>query len=642
MGRLAIRRVVYSGDKYSFESPYLNDGIVIMEGVNGHGKSTFMNLIYYGLGGRVQVFNKNDDNDSKKHNEIFYDTNNYVELLIEINDEKYELTRYIGDNLIFVVGEDEEVRETCVLRNQSDEHAMVFSDWILGKLNINVFDIVQGTRSFKLNFTDLLRLVYHDQETEVDKVYKEADNSNFLSDSLEIRKAIFEILLGKTYNDYYSTLGQYKLTMKELEKAQAVMDSYDEFLGEVLDYDLANVVHINSMISENQEMIEKVQIEREIASREQGNSDEIWQLIGQQKKELMLNQHKLEEWESAKNLTTQSIDKILYLIDESEKELSEIEKIRLVNKKLKLFTPNTCPYCLREVEREKGKCICGNDIEEEQYEKFFYTDEEYLDILKVKKKSIQSLEQLLERKSQRLKIIIGHIEKAEQSIEKIRLYIDELTKDIATNYNSAYIRQLDERERELNGIILELKQAKDLAKKRETLASQVIQLRNKVEGLKIRVDSFLNAARKDMLNKKKDFDEVYFSLMKRADEHCYSAYIGEDYMPHINLGAYRERSAAVPKRLMYFLTMLIESLKNEANFPQFLMIDTPNKEGIDKENLIKNIGLLAEADKYTEEMKTQYQIILTTGIDTYPEEFKNNVFYKLEGENYLLQENCEK
>lgn len=642
MGRLAIRRVVYSGDKYSFESPYLNDGIVIMEGVNGHGKSTFMNLIYYGLGGRVQAFNKNDDNDSKKHNEIFYDTNNYVELLIEIDDEKYELTRYIGDNLIFVVGEDEEVRETCVLRNQSDEHTMVFSDWILGKLNINVFDIVQGTRSFKLNFTDLLRLVYHDQETEVDKVYKEADNSNFLSDSLEIRKAIFEILLGKTYNDYYSTLGQYKLTMKELEKAQAVMDSYDEFLGEVLDYDLANVVHINSMISENQEMIEKVQIEREIASREQGNSDEIWQLIGQQKKELMLNQHKLEEWESAKNLTTQSIDKILYLIDESEKELSEIEKIRLVNKKLKLFTPNTCPYCLREVEREKGKCICGNDIEEEQYEKFFYTDEEYLDILKVKKKSIQSLEQLLERKSQRLKIIIGHIEKAEQSIEKIRLYIDELTKDIATNYNSAYIRQLDERERELNGIILELKQAKDLAKKRETLASQVIQLRNKVEGLKIRVDSFLNAARKDMLNKKKDFDEVYFSLMKRADEHCYSAYIGEDYMPHINLGAYRERSAAVPKRLMYFLTMLIESLKNEANFPQFLMIDTPNKEGIDKENLIKNIGLLAEADKYTEEMKTQYQIVLTTGIDTYPEEFKKNVFYKLEGENYLLQENCEK
>ena len=61
--------------------------------------------------------------------------------------------------------------------------------------------------------------------------------------------------------------------------------------------------------------------------------------------------------------------------------------------------------------------------------------------------------------------------------------------------------------------------------------------------------------------------------MERADEHCYSAYIGDDYMPHINWGAYRERSAAVPKRLMYFLTLLIESLKNEANFDYEKLID---------------------------------------------------------------------
>ena len=227
-------------------------------------------------------------------------------------------------------------------------------------------------------------------------------------------------MLGKTYNDYYSALGQYKLTLKELEKARAIMDSYDEFLGEVLDYDLANAIHINSMIAEKREMIEKIQIERDVASRNESNADEIWQLIDQQKVNLRSKQRELDEWEESKNLTLQSIDKILYLIDESEKELSEIEKIRLVNKKLKLFTPNTCPYCLREVEREQGKCICGNDIEEEQYEKFFYTDEEYLDILKVKKKSIQSLNQLLERKNQRLKTIIANIEGVEQAGENVR------------------------------------------------------------------------------------------------------------------------------------------------------------------------------------------------------------------------------
>ena len=68
--------------------------------------------------------------------------------------------------------------------------------------------------------------------------------------------------------------------------------------------------------------------------------------------------------------------------------------------------------------------------------------------------------------------------------------------------------ELDEKKRELNGFVLELQQAQDLAEKRESLASQVNQLRNRVEGLKIKVDSFLNTAREDMLNKKKDFNEV--------------------------------------------------------------------------------------------------------------------------------------
>ena len=44
MGML-IKKVVYNGDKYYFESPQLQEGIVILEGDNQHGKSTFMDLI---------------------------------------------------------------------------------------------------------------------------------------------------------------------------------------------------------------------------------------------------------------------------------------------------------------------------------------------------------------------------------------------------------------------------------------------------------------------------------------------------------------------------------------------------------------------------------------------------------------------
>lgn len=311
---------------------------------------------------------------------------------IELDKYVYELTRYIGDNQIFVVDQEQQVLETFIYRNSNtNPDAVIFSDWILSKLNIDVFDIVQGTRNFKLNFSDLLRLIYHDQSTEVSKIYKEADNSNFVSDSLEIRKAIFEVLIGKSYNEYYSLLGKYKLAHKEYERSQAIMDSYDEFIGQILNDDLSNVIHIKNMIAENQEMIEKVRNERNLAYAQKGVTTKNFEILDEQKKLLIQLEKEKDELIQSKSAVMQSIAKIIYLTDEAKRELKEIEKIRLVNKKLKLFTPNTCPYCLREVERENGKCICGSDIDEEQYEKFFYTDDEYLTILKVKQKSILAI-----------------------------------------------------------------------------------------------------------------------------------------------------------------------------------------------------------------------------------------------------------
>ena len=109
-------------------------------------------------------------------------------------------------------------------------------------------------------------------------------------------------------------------------------------------------------------------------------------------------------------------------------------------------------------------------------------------------------------------------------------------------------------------------------------------------------------------------------------------------MPYTNNKEYRARSALVSKRLMYFLTLLIMSIKYDINYPRFLMIDTPDKEGIDRENLIKILEQLKEVNEYRKKPEVKYQIILTTGIGLYPEEFKNNVFLTLENDNKLLIE----
>lgn len=45
MGNLIIKKVIYSGDRYYFESPELGTGINVIIGDNGSGKSTFSYFI---------------------------------------------------------------------------------------------------------------------------------------------------------------------------------------------------------------------------------------------------------------------------------------------------------------------------------------------------------------------------------------------------------------------------------------------------------------------------------------------------------------------------------------------------------------------------------------------------------------------
>ncbi|ABR47071.1 hypothetical protein Amet_0846 [Alkaliphilus metalliredigens QYMF] len=638
MGRLAIRKVIYSGDNYYFESPHLDDGLVILEGPNGHGKSTFMDLIYYGLGGKVIGFDKSDKNAKKKHTEIFNDQNNYIELLIEIDGKEFELTRYIGNNQITVVDFNETVIQTSISRLHQIEQP-VFSDWILDKLGISVFDIVQGTNEFKLNLSDLMRLIYHDQSTDIDKVYKDPDNSNFITDSLEIRKAIFEVLIGKNYNDYYESLGKYKIKFKEYEEAKAVLDSYNHFLDEIKNDDLENVIHIEERIKENNDRIKKIEAERELAYASKNSVSKTFEIIDDQKKLLFSYEDEKAYLVRNKFDINKFVDKIMYLINESQKELEEIQKIRFVDKKLKLFNPDTCPYCLHEVKRQENKCICGSEIEESEYEKFFYTDSEYLEIMQIKQKSIKSLIDLLEKKKNRMDFLESQILIMSNKITEVREYINLLNRDVQFNYNIAFIKELNKKENEIESDIIELKQAKELSFKKENLASKCNTLRVQVDSLKNQTDRLLALANEDIITKLNSFSEQYLALMKQADDKCYNAYLGQDYMPVINHSEYRERSSQVSKRLMYFVTLLLESLSSDTNFPQLLLIDTPRKEGIDLENLIKCISLFSTADDVDKKKNKGYQIILTTGIDAYPEDDKKKVFLTLVKEKkYLLSE----
>ena len=128
----------------------------------------------------------------------------------------------------------------------------------------------------------------------------------------------------------------------------------------------------------------------------------------------------------------------------------------------------------------------------------------------------------------------------------------------------------------------------------------------------------------------KAFNEIYNELMKRSLYNIENEMIDEDYMPYIDNGAYKNKSADVPKRLMYYFTCLSLGLKMKTvKHPHFLLIDTPEAVGIDDDNLKDNLQLLDLAlelsKKNPNDIIGKYQVILTTGENKYPDIYADKV-----------------
>lgn len=273
MGSLRIQKVVYEGTNYHFESPLFDENLILIEGDNGTGKSTFCNLIYYGLGGRVSEYSRKEK--KEQHKQITEDKNNRVELYIKINNESYKLTRHIDDNDITVSSTleacDISTKSKILIHNndaptsilqvfRSPEVEYIFSDWILSKLEITVVELYQGYRNFKINFTDLMRLIYHDQQPDPKGVYKKIDTqSNFMNDSELLRKAIFELLVGKTFSEYYESLSKSKALEKDKNIAAGLLKEYSRIIEELSgNSEPLNISLLQTSLQEKENQLERL------------------------------------------------------------------------------------------------------------------------------------------------------------------------------------------------------------------------------------------------------------------------------------------------------------------------------------------------------------------------------------------------
>ncbi len=643
MGLMRINKLIYKGNKYSFESKEFDKRIVLIEGDNGTGKSTFCNLIYFALGGEVPIFRKNND---KRHDEITSDSDNYVDLYLSLNDGDFLLRRYFGDNEITVIpykrvvdrkyAEDgktlvaehvkfllsEDKAEIYSVNRSKD--SVVFSDWILGKLDISVVELFHGYNTFKINISDLMRLIYHDQQPNPEGIYKKPDtNSTYVSDSELVRKAIFELLVGKAYSEYYDSIVEEKKLAREKVIAKEVVSEYTLLADKMRkNGEAKNVSFLQKEILEKEQQIEKLHEARLAFKRNRSGANTINQDIESCKFDLIeceLNLSRLKE------VLVAALDeryKLSVVRSESASEIGRIEKVIFSHDQLNLFTSDTCPYCLSHVDRVEGHCVCGASIDEVQYERFFYTSKEYKDILKSKLKTLATIkiayddcDSEVQKTKSEIEAVENKAMKLREKLKKILVRVDEVVDIESLNDIDDKILQLREDVANLNRLLEIESKLERFQKDFDRISAKAKEAELKRKGLEIK-------AQQDVTSKVNAFSKKYNELMQDTLPDCRSAKINLDnYLPSINDGLYRETSSLVSIRLMYFITLMHLALSDETvMFPKFLLIDTPETAGIELEHLKNCISQLEKLEGYG----VDFQVIISTGLNKYPDSLKEN------------------
>ena len=423
MSKLLVKQVKYYGSNFIYESPELTSGLNILEGENGSGKTTFSSLIYYCLGGNVNFFRKGSE---REHRQIIDDNSNYAELSVEINGEAFVITRYFYQFDVLIVGENEVLTLPI---NRSEKKKFTFSDWVLGKLGIKVVDIYQGSEYYKLNLYDLMRLFYYDQNTATDKIYKRPDSENFITDSLIIRKAIFEILTGNAFTDYYQAIADYRMAQNDAFTIKALVENFESLnVNDAFEFEGKNSYNLAQEVEELSLQLEKLQIYRNSIKGNVGVLKSKTDTISEKRNRFSEIEEYVLSLKTKKRNLVYDLNRVKNVHENLILEVTQLKKIISTNEKLNLFSPDTCPYCLSKVDKQENKCICGNEITDEQFQKFFYTKEEYIKILGTRQKNIETVKNAIDSYYTELNELNDKIGISVNQLEKLKSQINDLVK----------------------------------------------------------------------------------------------------------------------------------------------------------------------------------------------------------------------
>lgn len=620
---MLIHRINVKGEM-GFELAFGKTNILL--GENKTGKSTFMKLMFYGLGTYI------DDFIVEISKQQFCD---YVELDIELKTGlKYRVIRKLpySDTVIMIP-----INNDGSLDNENMDAMSIeeYSDYLLSQEGYDAQTVSYGNnKKATLRFYFLLRAIFVDQETTAYKIFSELGGKgrDYLNSVSLIKKAIIESLLGKD-NHFIQKL---RLELQNVLSQKRDINSninylitlIDQELNENKDFtnDIKKIENMMKVIAEEKRRITETEIQN-LASLQNVRNEKIELEI------LKYNNNLLEVNNKLRTLKLEKAD-IEAVYESVKNELEQLKKMLIARQLLTQIPVEQCPICLSPIIKKpqtgEGCPYCNQTVKENDYDnisRFKKMLEESLIEADQAKESISSETLDLEKyksdiESSLLQIREEHI----KELKKLKSPIEEIINALRVRYD-----ELSTQYSKISGFHKNLLNKQNLSRKKSELESQISSLRLELE------DAEKNSM-KDMKNVVL-WQGLFDKCLKFVYKDVNKTYIDpEEYIPYVDDLEIRQNSSAslkVAARLSYVLSLfqLMDVEGADINHIGFVFFDSPKDKDLELPKYKRFLQKLNESEKG--------QVFLTASITEkaiYQEIFgEDTIIRELHENNKLLQ-----
>ena len=613
------RLVVIKNGRYVYDQIFTR-GVNIIRGDNGTGKSTVMDLMYYGLGAELSEWTSPPLSCDKVYVEIEVNTGIYV-LSRDIEESgKSPMYIYEGD---FQSAIDSSVDWYKYLNRRSDERH---------SYSQQLFDIMllpQHKNDDHANLTmhQLLRLVYVDQITAPTKILR----YDTVYDSANIRQAIGEYMLGLDDLDVHRLRQELLEDEKSFSKVDGELKAIYRLLGR--DKKSFRAIQIQEEINKVDERIKELQQQKlEVRFKKLEDLDENQKLRALNVlEEINSYSLKIERLNSEKNeLSSEIVDSTLFLqsIDYRIKSLTESQ---VTSEYLGGLDFKYCPACLNPIQGGDNHDECGLC-------KNKHSDGEF------RKSHIHMLNELNFQKRESELILKNNSDRFDSVKMEIPIYESLLSK-AKTNY-SDYLQSSSSIESEISSISTEigfaesqlesLKERLELSRSIEILIDEKEKLIVSISRTKDLIDQKKEQGKNRYEDVCKNLESSTISIVKKdldfetdfVHSHEFDFSFPRDRMA-LNGKSKFSASSMVLLKNSFRLAILLESTKDRGyRFPRILLMDNIEDKGMMPERSHNFQNVMVEL---CEEIETPYQVIYTTSMIS-PElddtEYCRGKFYK--------------